>query len=318
MSPSAMHRAVRWSRQRPDPARLWIGVAPQGWPGPDGEWVDLAAGGMGRSLAALDPSAPPPELLDDLVYLPPVAPPAAPLRDAVARACLEAGAPVLLQLRPGEDSAVEGCLPVYDLTEPLLEQTLETLRRLPRGAAVLWPLVADLTDGEELRRRGLERLEAAGIACVRGLALQLDPADRRRLAELGDEETFHRLFHGEPPSEREFARAAHEIGLSPFVDRPLPVSPRRAANRRLGALMALVAELWLRLGRPEAQGQIFYRAARWIDRSEHDLAALCREGNLPVVSWLDSRSRQVIEEYVARDESALLRELEAEYLTATP
>ena len=313
-----MHRAVRWLRQRPDPARLWIGVAPRGWPGPDGAWVDLAAGGLGRTAPGLEPSPPPPDLLDDLVYLPPVPPTLAGLRDAVAGACLEAGAPVLLQLRPGEAATVEGCLPVYDLTESLLEQTLESLRGLPRRAAALWSLVADLTDGEALRRKGLERLAAGGIACVRGLALQLDPADRRRLAALGDEETFHRLFHGEPPSEREFARAAHAMGLSPFVDRPLPASPRLAANRRLGELMALVGELWLRLGRPEAQGQIFYRAARWIDRSEHDLAALCREGNLPVVSWLDDRSRQVIEEYVARGESLLLRELEAEYLSGTP
>ncbi len=308
---------MRWGRQRPDPSRLWVGLAPRPWPGPEQDWIDLAAGGLGRSAPALEPTPPASDLLDDLVYLPPVGAELAHHRRVVARACLEGGAPVLLQLHPGEVAEeLEGVVQVYDLTAALLSGDLESLAALPPGATAVWPLLAGLTDGEALRRQGLDRLVAAGIACVRGLALALDPADRRRMASLGDEGVFNRLFHGEPPSEQDFARAAYKRGLRPFIDRPLPAAPRRCANRRLGGLMALIGELWLRLGRPEGRGQAFYRAARWIDRSEHDLTALCRDGNLHVVSWLDNESRRLIEEYVSSGGSTLLAELENEYLTA--
>ena len=301
-------------RQRPDPARLWVAVAPRLWPGPDHEWIDLATGGLGRHSPAVKPMAPAGEMLDDVVYLPLVAPEFDDQRRAVAHACLESGAPVLLQLRPGESADIPEARPFYDLTDFLLAGDLEALAKLPPDAVAVWPLLAGLTDGEELQREGLDRLAAVGVACVRGLTPVLAPGDRRRLAALGDDDTYHRLFHGEPPSERQFARAAFERGLKPFVDRPLPAARRLSANRRLGGLMALIGELWLRSERTEGRGQAFYRAARWIDRSEHDLTALVREGNLPVVSWLDGESRRVIEEYVRSGRSELLTELEAEYL----
>ena len=77
------------------------------------------------------------------------------------------------------------------------------------------------------------------------------------------------------PSEREFARAARRHGLDPFLPRPLPRPPvLRIENRRIGGVLALIAELWLRLGRSEEQGQAFFRAARWIDAH----AVRCRGG----------------------------------------
>jgi hypothetical protein len=143
------------------------------------------------------------------------------------------------------------------------------------------------------------------------------PADRRRLLdELEDPDAvFEALFHREPPAERDFARVAHRHGLDPFLSRPLaraPVAGRE--NRRLGEVLALTAELWLRLGRSVEPGQAFYRAARWVDEASYDLEALVREGNLAVIPALDERSREVVTEVVETGESKLLRELLAEYL----
>jgi len=143
-------------------------------------------------------------------------------------------------------------------------------------------------------------------------------ADRRRLAERWgkerEEEVFEALFHREPPSERDFARCAHRHGLAPFLARPLPRAPvLRTENLRLGGVLALVAELWLRLGRSEEQGQAFYRAARWIDNTAYDVAGLERDGNLPVLP-LDPQSRAVAAEFLETGDAELLTALLAEYV----
>ena len=114
---------------------------------------------------------------------------------------------------------------------------------------------------------------------------------------------------------------AHRHGLEPFLSRPLPRPPvLGAGNRRIGGVLALAGELWLRLGRPVEQGQALYRAARWVDRSSYDLEALAREGNLGVLP-LDAgqprdggrvrrnggvrRLSRLLEEYVAPAEAML-------------
>ena len=78
--------------------------------------------------------------------------------------------------------------------------------------------------------------------------------------------------------------------------------------------LAQIAELWLRLERPEADAQELFRAARWIEEAEHDLAALAREGNLGVLAWLSDKARAQVEASLAVDLPPLLAELEAEYL----
>jgi hypothetical protein len=103
--------------------------------------------------------------------------------------------------------------------------------------------------------------------------------------------------------------------MEPWMARPLPTGPAgQVRNRRLAETLALIGELWLRLGRAEARGQAFYRAARWVDRESHDLVVLAREGNLGVVTWLDEDSRAVVEEFATEEESTLLRELRRQYL----
>lgn len=303
--------------QTPDPGRFWVRFAPRPWPGAPGLWLDLFDRGLGRAGAAAagQPLAWSRDRLNDVLYLPPV--------EAGRRAELErlvgrlagAGTPLVVQQVAGDGRLESGPPPVWDLLSPLASGDLEPLARLPAGAAAVWPLIAGYTADPGLWQEGLGQLAAAGVATVVGIAAELSPLDRRRLMEAAGEQGFEALFHGEPPSEREFARRAWEWGLEPFAERPLPEgSEPQRGNRRLAALLARIGELWLRLGRSEARGQAFFRAARWVDREVHDLRSLSRDGNLGVVGWLDESSRQVIDEFVAAARSSLLEELRREYL----
>jgi hypothetical protein len=333
---------ARPAARLPEPGRLWIRYAPRDWPGSQGFWVDLATAGLGRPPAAagLDlPALGGSEPLDDLLYLPPVPPQLAAARDDLARRHLAAGTPVMVQVEARLQTAAGGEVPaaaglagavaVLDPLAALLARDLAALDRIPPGAAAVWPLASGLTDAPELWEEGCARLAAAGATAVQALALDLGPADRRRLVERCGEAAFEPLFHrpSAAPAERAFARAAHRHGLAPFLPRPLPSAPapdaagaaggfRRAgaANRRLAGQLALAAELWLRLGRPAGQGQALYAAARQADRTAYDLAALAREGNLAPLAWLDAAARRMVDEGAAEGTPALLAELLAEYV----
>jgi hypothetical protein len=338
-------RAARWAEQLPDPGRFWIRYAPRTWEPPEHPWVHLAEARLGEwgravsqkvapaaeSISALESLADTP--LDDVLYLPPVPSRRAAARDKLASSRLVDGTPVVLQLLPGDEStvpAVSGVAFVYDLLAALLVRDLDRLDRFenparPASAAsitAVWPLIAGLTDDPELWDAGCARLAAAGVRCVQAITPALDPASRRRLADRfgkeREEEVFDALFHREPPPERDFARWAHRHGLDPFLRRPLPRPPvLRIENRRLGGALALLAELWLRAGRPEVQGQSFYRAARWIDQTAYDVAALERDGNLSVLPF-DAASRAVVADLLETGESSLLDTLLAEYLMEQP
>lgn len=315
------------SSQLPEPGRFWIHYSPRGWETPDRPWVNLAAGTLGEwgkspkgkatDLAALAETP-----LDDVLYLPPVPARRATARDELGRARLVGGTPVLLQLFPGEEStvpAVAGAAFVFDLLAALLDRDLGVLRRLPAGSTAVWPLLPGLTDDPALWELGCRDLAAAGARCVQAVALTLSPGDRRRLAERWgkehEEETFEALFHKEPPSERDFAQMAYRHGLEPFLPRPLPRPPvLGAGNRHIGGALALAGELWLRLGRTVEQGQSFYRAARWVDKTHYDVAALAREGNLAVLPF-DALSREIVARFVEDDASDLLDGLLAEYVS---
>ena len=302
----------------PEPGRFWIRYTPRGWPPPAAPWTDLAAGGLGaaaagrgrgeRALPAL-----PGEPLDDVLWLPPVPAALEAERRALARRRLADGTPVLLQVLLGAEPAEPaertprlaeaGATVVYDPLPALAAGGLGRLERalaagLVPGAAAVWPLVAGLADDRPAVRRACELLAAAGLAAVQPLRLQLTPADRRRLAERGGGAAYHALFHRPPPDARAFARAAAARGLAPILPRPLPRPPLATvagcSNRRLAGLLAVAGELWLRLGRPETQGQAFFRAARWTDDAPYDVASLAREGNLAVVEAVDEASRAVI------------------------
>lgn len=281
-------RAARWAEQLPDPGRFWARYAPRTWEPPEHPWVHLAEARLGEwgrtvsqkvapaaeSISALESLSETP--LDDVLYLPPVPSRRAAARDKLASSRLVDGTPVLIQLLPGDESsvpAVSGVAFVYDLLAALLARDLDRLECLDRvgeqatRAIAVWPLIAGLTDDPELWDAGCARLAAAGVRTVQAITPVLEPADRRRLADRfgkeREDEVFDALFHREPPAERDFARSAHRHGLAPFLLRPLPRPPvLRIENRRLGGALALLAELWLRAGRPEVQGQAFYVAAR--------------------------------------------------------
>lgn len=321
MSPTVIRLAGggRLAMQRPEPGRFWIRYSLKSWDSPPLPWTDLAAGSLGDAsgrswapgLAAETPS-------DEVLYLPPVPSRRAAARDELARQRLRFGGPALIQLLPGETTAVppvSGLAFVFDLLHCLLERDLGALRALPCEAAAVWPLVPGLTDDPALWEQGCRELAAAGARCVQALTLALTPSDRRRLAEgWGGEKAFDALFHGLAPAERDFARVAARHGLEPFLARPVPELPAMlGSNRWFGGALALAGELWLRLGRPVETGQALYRDARWVDRALYLLKDLAQEGNLGVLP-VSPLSREIVTELAEAGESEQLARLLAEYL----
>ena len=304
--------------QRAEPAGFWIRYRPARWPGPESPWLDLARAGLGSSTpgASLEILEGRADLLDDLVYLPPVPPERRAERDRLAETLAGRGLPVLAQLTVAEPPLESAAANLYDPLPELLTGELDRLRALPVHATVVWGLVAGITDEADLVRRGVARLLGAGVARLLPLAPVLDPRDKRRLAA-EDENAFARLFHGEPPSERELARVAAAAGLSTRFERPPPAAgTHRPGNRLVAARLTQIADLWLKLGRSEAEGQELFRVARWIEAADHDLAVLEREGNLGVLDWLSGTARSQVEAVLTSGAPPLLDELEAEYLSA--
>lgn len=301
----------------PDPNHGWVRFAPRAWPGAAGLWLDLFTRNLGRpgdSGSNLDA-----ELLaeprDDVVYLPPVDEALEESRQQVIRTLEIADTPLIVQGLPSRVPTNPGPKYVYDLLQATATRSFEALQNLPPGSSAVWPLITGYTDDLALWNEVLAGLAESGISRVQGICADLAPADRRRIVEVAGEQGFDKLFHGSPPSEREFAAMVHRFGLEPFLGRPLPEAPARLrGNRALAADLALIGELWLRLGRSESRGQSFYRASRWIDLEVHDLTALAREGNLGVVTWLDAPSSEVVQEIVATGDSLLLAALRQEYL----
>lgn len=318
MAASTAAAGLSFRRQRAEPARLWVRFRPVRWPGPDTPWIDLALGALGSSRpgASLEIPAERLDALDDLAYLPPVAAERREERDRLAARMIGRGLPVLLQLRCGETPPAAPAVGVFDPLPALLAGELEPLAGLPAGATVVWGLVAGITDGADLCDRGLAMLRRAGVERVLPRAPQLEPRQKRQLAG-ADERTFDRLFHGELPSEREFCRRAAAAGLATRLDRPDPAAGTpRPGNRLVAGRLAQIAELWLALGKPEADAQELFRAARWIEEAEHDLEALAREGNLGVLGWLSAKARRQVEASLGGAAPPLLARLEAEYLGA--
>jgi hypothetical protein len=307
---------MRWTSQPADPLHFWIGLVPRSWPVGEGLWVDLARGGLGSAAKVRNeiPERWTGEPPAEVVYLPSVPEDLESRRSGLVGSLVDIGAPVLVQAEAGTVPKVDPRWVVFDPLEALLVGNTGVLRDLPSGSRVVWPLIAGLTDDREQWEEGLAALASAGVKHVQPLALALDPASKRRLVERTGDETFDLLFHGAPPSEREFSSLAAERGFGPFLSRPLPTKGASRENQKLAEQLAMAGELWLRVGRSESGGQNLYRSARWVDRESHDLSTLCREGNLGVFPWLDSTSSQVITEFVTAGTASLVQELEREYL----
>lgn len=279
-------------------------------------WVDLARGGLGAASKATTeiPDEWQTDPADDVVYLPPVPRALESRRSQLVESLIDSGVPVLVQRSVDGDPVTDPASVVFDPLETLLAGNLEFLVGLPAGAKVVWPLIAGLTDDRSQWEEGLAALAKAGVEHVQPLALDLEPAGKRRLVERVGEGAFDALFHGEQPSERSFSCLAAALGFGPFLPRPLPGAGVRRENQRLAEQLAIAGELWLRVGRSESGGQDLYRSARWVDRENHDLTALTREGNLGVFPWLDPLSSQVITDFVTTGTATLVQDIEAEYL----
>lgn len=307
--------------QLPEPSRLWIAHVPRSWRYHDASYVDLGRGRLSRSrrVAAEPPVVIEPAALDDLLYLPPVREDLRAARDAAVAELSAAGTPVLVQVRPGEAPPEGATVVVCDLLGVLLDGESERVAETPAGAIALWPLIPGLSDHPGLRDEAFEMLRAVGVDQVHCVVPNLDSSERRQLAEGRGEDVFDALFHGTPPSERQFAIAAHEHGLEPLPPRPaIGATERRQTQRDLAAALALAGELWLRCGRSTLQGQGLLRAARGVESSSRDLRALHREKNLHLMSWLDSESLEIVRELLDEGRSQRVEELRNEWLRLDP
>lgn len=290
----------------------------------DRMWVDLASARLVAGAAApVPPALDVSTAQDDLVYVPPVALVHRAPRDRLVGELAAAGVPTLVQLVPGEEPDwVQGPVAtihsVIDLTGPLLAGDLSRLTALPDQAWALWPLIPGITDDETMIADGCRRLAASGVRIVQPLAVEIAPSIAQQLATGRPAAVFDALFHGAPPPERACAAIAGAHGLSVWPSRPETGGTERVrTNRRLAAALALSAELWLRLDRPQAAGQALYRAARGIESSTLDLAAVMREGNLRVLDFVDERAAEILEQAVTGEEPKRLRELRAAYVGAS-
>lgn len=313
---------LRLRETLPDPARLWIRWTPRDWPAPATRWIDPARNLL-VDAAPSDPRAAPtprglaPRAYDDVIGLPPVPIVDGGWRDAQVEALAEAGAPVVALRLPGERRGAEA-LSVYDLTDSLLRGDPDAACEVPSRAWALWPLIPGRTDGEDVVETGLARLAEAGAAGVQVTVPELTPRQRRTLAEEAGEEAFTALFHGRTADEHRIHRRVVEHGLAVFPPRPLPDAPAAAGNRQLAALLFRLGDLERRLGRSVARSEALWAAARNVDRAEHDLTRLAREGNLDIVTWLDAEVRELLEVFLRQGRSPQLKELEDEYLGGEP
>jgi hypothetical protein len=277
----------------------------------------LRRGGDGTAL----PAAESVDTAGGLLYVPPVDPELAPERDRLVDALRRRGVSLLVQLDPDEarsSSAVAAEAIAVDLLEALLSRRLDALDAVPPGAVVVWPLLPALTDDPALWAEGCRRLAAGGAACVQAMVPELSPSDRRRLASGdGEPEIFSRVFHGRAEGERRFAATAASHGLEVFFRRRSGGGDRRSRNEALAELLALGAELWLRLGRGEVLGQELFRASRWVEDTAVDVRALAAEGNLEIVEALREPAAEIVGEWGRTGASATVDRWLAEYVGAS-
>lgn len=318
---------MSWREVEPRPSRLWVRHLPRQWPVCDRPYLDWVARrivwpmGSGAGAAELPRLAPP----GDVCWLPPVEKDRSRERtDQLAT--LARPDEIVLDQRIAGDSGSSSAAPftrvVDDLLLPLVEKDLAALDAMAPNALVLVPLLPGLSDESTTWRELLARLAPRRPAAVLGVAPELSPADRRRLVDRLGESSFEAVHHSRWSAaslERAFARAVADAGLAPWWERPrLPLAPRAARHRELAAALAEAGELWLRLGRSEAEGEGLLAAARHAEVSKLDLAALAREGQLALMTVLSQLARRLIEELGREGRSSLLAELRDEYLIGEP
>lgn len=323
---------MSWREVVPLPSRFWIRHLPRRWPEADEPRLDLyehkivwpsSAGqqrGGGDRLPAVAPLA-------DVTWLPSVRKDRTREKSHLVLDLAAARVPVLDQFSaPDEETPAARTTLVADMLSAALDGNLALIDELPEQAWIVVPLLPGLSSdpaswGEWLRRAASRRPLA-----VVGVAPELTPVDRRRLVDHLGEDRFEAVHHSltEEGSgrrlERAFASAVASAGLPAFAERPsTELPPRLARNRALATLLAECGELWLRVGRSEAEGMALLAAARHLESAAVaglDLAALSREGNLAHLGFLSPLALSVIDSAAGPTaRPLLLAELRAEYLS---
>ena len=320
-----------------EPANLWIRHSFPRWPVSSGNdlWCDLGTGGLPPSTAGSLPAAANAaegvRSVTDVVYVPPLSADCMHLFRSIGEAAAEAGVPLLIQIvgtipaggsslrelaAPGLADLPSNQVVAVDLLDTLVRHAAalrEELRErrqpsLPfepaplQGETVVWPLVSDWTDQPGLLEPAMARLAAAGARRVVPRAMQLDARERRLLAERLHSswpEAFDALFHGDGsrPDHSAFRCAAETASLEHRLPRPLPALPLPSRLRRSRELAGHLIELG---DAAATHGDAYYRAARFLDRNEVDIAAAAREGNLGVLPWLEDPARVAVEAWLAK------------------
>ena len=308
---------MSWRELAPEPGRFWIRFAPKQWPAPDRPSLDLVERRIAWPEGDPRTPLPPPPGRAEVVYLPPVPRARRAERERWIVDYERAGGAALAEVEADEAAEPAAtAVRVLDLL-PLLLGGAEpaSVAAIPRNVAAVMPLISGLSGGRAAWEPWLAALGAAGRRAVAGVAVDLTPADRRRVSEHAGEARWEAVFHGDAPSEREFAARVHAAGLDPFVARPdIEVAPRLRRNRLLATALAEAGDLTLRLGRGEGDAQSLFAAARHAEASPLDLVALAREGNLGVVNWLSPTAREVAGEIAEHGRSVRLEALRAALL----
>jgi hypothetical protein len=318
-----------WTNHLPEPRNLWIRHRPRRWPPCTTPFVDLANGRVAvDSWTSWDPStsgAMHVTGLDDVVYLPVAGAELDEVRQRLARESVAAGLPLVIQRTTGVVEAAgwerdlaergEAVLVAVDLCRHLLFQEPDDALDSLEGCVAAVPLLPGLLDVSRFAALA-EALVTRGVRAVHLAAASASPATRRALgAHLSSERDYAALFHAPPLDERALCRIAVEVGLRVSVPRPLPGAPPRLRTRRLLAgLLAEAGDLWTRIDPTGREAAPFFRAARFIDESPHDLEGLARDGNLRVLEWLERGPREVVEEALRAGSGSLVAKLRERWL----
>ncbi len=325
---------MTWREVVPLPSRFWIRHLPRRWPEADEPRLDLyehkivwpAPAGPKQAAGDRLPAVAP---LADVAWVPPVRKDRTREKSNLVLDLVAARVPVLDQFasRDEETPAALTTL-VADLLSALLDENLALIDELPERAWIVVPLLPGLSSEPSGWSGLLRRAATRRPLAVVGVAPELSPIDRRKLVDLLGEDRFEAVHHSltEEGSgrrlERVFASAVASAGLTAFIERPVAeLPPRLARNRALATLLAECGELWLRVGRSEAEGAALLAAARHLESAAVaglDLAALSREGNLAHLGFLSPLALSLIDSAAgaagAGARPALLAELRAEYL----
>lgn len=319
---------MSWRRLEPSPYRGWIRWTPRSWPAPRQACFDLADRrivwpaddeGEGTSLPDPLPSEP------AVVYLPPAA--AGRRKDAEAlanRLCVEGFAPVVHGFGDGWPDLAATVRWLDPVAAWLAREDAGEWCRGWRADAstlhVALPLVPGLTPAGEQLEEWVEAIAAAAPRAVVGIAAELSPVDQRRLVDRLGESSFDDVFHGSVPAEQEVARLVAAMGLSSLAAPPeVPgLSPRAGRNRELACALVEAAELGLRLGGAESECAGYFAAARHLESTSLDVAAIAREGNLALLDWLTGAAHEFVSELLTAGSSTRLQHLRARWIGDGP